>query len=107
MAIGFRDGLGSFTQRMELAQLVRHARQGLCHGGPDGGLAIRDAPDNGHWERLLYLLDQECQRVGSSREQTPGVYDEREQPPSAAPSDPRHTINVGGGRLQCDLVLPH
>ena len=75
MAIGFRDGLGSFTQIMELAQLVRHARQGLCHGGPDGGLAVRDDPDNGHRERLLYLLDQECQIVVSGREQTPGQED--------------------------------
>jgi hypothetical protein len=38
-------------------------------------LAVRDDPDNGHWERLLYLLDQECQIVVSGREQTPGQED--------------------------------
>jgi len=63
MAIGFRDGLGGFTQRMELTQLVRHIRQGLRHGCTDGGLAVRDDPDNGHLERLLHLLDHVCQIV--------------------------------------------
>ena len=75
MAIGFIDGLGGFTQIMELAQLGRHARQGLCHGGTDGGLAVRDAPDNGHRESLLHLLDQVCQIVVGGREQTPGQED--------------------------------
>ena len=72
MAIGFIDGLGSFTQVMELTQLVRHARQGLCHGGTDGGLAVRNDPDNGHREGLLHLLDQVGQIVVGGREQTPG-----------------------------------
>jgi len=63
MAIGFRDGLGGFTQRMALTPLVRHSRQGLRHGGPDGGLAIRDDPDHGHLERLLHLVDPVCQSV--------------------------------------------
>ena len=53
MAIGFIDGLGGFTQIMEMTQLVRHGRQDLGHGSPDGGLAIRDNPDYGHLERLL------------------------------------------------------
>jgi len=75
MAIGFIDGLGGFTQIMELTQLVRHARQGLCHGGTDGGLAVRDGPDNGHRESLLHLLDQVCQIVVGGREQTPGQED--------------------------------
>ena len=75
MAIGFIDGLGGFTQIMELTQLVRHIRQGLRHGGTDGRLAVRDDPDNGHWERLLHLLDQGCQIVVGSREQTPGQED--------------------------------
>jgi hypothetical protein len=72
MAIGVIDGLGGFTQIMELTQLVRHARQGLRHGCPDGGLAVRDDPDNGHLESLLHLLDQLCQSVVGGREQTPG-----------------------------------
>ena len=63
MAIGFRDGLGGFTQRMALTPLVRHSRQGLRHGGTDGGLAIRDDPDHGHLERLLHLVDHVCQIV--------------------------------------------
>jgi hypothetical protein len=33
---------------MEMTQLVRHTRQGLRHSRADGGLAIRDNPDNGH-----------------------------------------------------------
>ena len=63
MAIGFRDGRGGFTQRMALTPLVRPSRQGLRHGGTDGGLAIRDAPDHGHLERLLHLVDPVCQSV--------------------------------------------
>jgi hypothetical protein len=55
MAIGFIDGLGGFTEIMEMTQLVRHVRQGLGHGSPDGGLAVRDDPDYGHLERLLHL----------------------------------------------------
>ena len=55
MAVRFIDRFGGFTQIMELTQLVRHIRQGLGHGGPDGGLAVRDDPDHGHLERLLYL----------------------------------------------------
>jgi hypothetical protein len=63
LTIGFIDGLGGFTQRMELTQLVRHIRQGLRHGGTDGGLAVRDDPDHGPLERLLHLLDHVCQIV--------------------------------------------
>jgi hypothetical protein len=55
MAVGFIDGLGGFTQIMELTPLVRHVRQGLGHGSPDGGLAVRDDPDDGDLERLLHL----------------------------------------------------
>jgi len=55
MAIGFIDGLGGFTQIMEMTQLVRHVRQGLSHGSTDGGLAVRNDPDDGHLERLLHL----------------------------------------------------
>ena len=72
MAIGFLDGLGSFTPIMELTQLVRHAWQGLGHGSTDGGVAVRNDPDNGHREGLLHLLDQVCQIVVGGREQTPG-----------------------------------
>jgi hypothetical protein len=71
MAIGFIDGLGGFTQIMELTQLVRHIRQSLRHGRTDGGLAVRDDPDNGHRESPLHLLDQVCQIVMGGREQTP------------------------------------
>ena len=71
MAIGVRDRLGGFTQIMALTQLVRHARQGLRHGCPAGGLAIRDAPDHGHVESLLHLLAQVCLIVLGGREQTP------------------------------------
>jgi hypothetical protein len=63
MAIGVRDGLGGFTPRRARTPLGRHARQGLCHGGTDGGLAVRDAPDKGPLESLLPLLDQVCQIV--------------------------------------------
>jgi hypothetical protein len=63
MAIGVIDGLGGFTPIMELTPWVRHARQGLCHGGTAGGLAVRDAPDHGPLESLLPLLDQVCQSV--------------------------------------------
>jgi hypothetical protein len=56
MAIGFIDGLGGFTQIMEMTQLVRHVRQGLGHGSTDGGLAVRDDPDYRHLERLLHLV---------------------------------------------------
>ena len=56
MAVGFIDRLGGFTQIMEMAQLVRHARQSLGHGGTDGGLTVRDDPDHGHLERLLHLV---------------------------------------------------
>ena len=55
VAVGFRDGLGGFTQIMEMTQLVRHGRQGLGHGSTDGGLAVRAAPDYGHLECLLHL----------------------------------------------------
>ena len=72
MAIGFIDGLGGCTQIMEMTQLVRHVRQSLGHGSTDGGLAVRDDPDNGHRERLLHLLDQVGQIVVGGREQTPG-----------------------------------
>ena len=63
LTIGFRDGLGGFTQRMELTPLVRHIRQGLRHGCTDGGWAVRDDPDHGHLERLLHLLNHVCQSV--------------------------------------------
>jgi len=72
MAVGFIDGLGGFTQIMKLTPLVRHARQGLCHGRADGGLAVRDDPNNGYLERLLHLLDEVCQIVLGGRQQTPG-----------------------------------
>lgn len=55
MAVGFIDGRGGFTQRMEMTQWVRHGRQGWGHGSPDGGLAVSDAPDYGHLEGLLHL----------------------------------------------------
>jgi len=55
MAVGFIDGLGGFTQIMEMTQLVRHGRQSLSHGSTDGGLAVRDDPDYGYLKRLLHL----------------------------------------------------
>jgi hypothetical protein len=55
MAVGFIDRLGGFTQIMEMTQLVRHPRQGLGHGGTDGGLAVSDDPDHGYLEGLLHL----------------------------------------------------
>src|SRR5438477_2541053 len=55
MAIGFRDGLGGFTQRMALTPLVRHSRQGLRHGGTDGGLAIRDGCSRCYLKPLIKL----------------------------------------------------
>ena len=42
MAIGFIDGLGSFTQIMELTQLVRHIREHLRNGTADRQLAVRN-----------------------------------------------------------------
>ena len=67
MTIGFRDGLGGFTQRMALTPLVRHIRQGLRHGCTDGGLAVRDDPDNGHLESPLHLLNQLCEIILGGR----------------------------------------
>jgi len=55
MAVGFIDGLGSFPQIREMTPVVRHGREGVGHGSPDGGLAVRDAPDYRHLERLLHL----------------------------------------------------
>ena len=75
MAIGFLNGLGGCTPIMELTQLVRHVRQGLCPSGTDGRWAVRDAPDHGHWERRLHLLDPGCQIGVGGREHTPGQED--------------------------------
>jgi len=75
MAVGFIDRLGGFTQIMEMTQLVRHGRQDLGHGSPDGGLAISDDPDYGYLERLLHLAQEYRQIVLGRRQQTPSQED--------------------------------
>jgi hypothetical protein len=57
-AIGLIEGLGGFTPIMAMTQRVRHTRQGLRHSGTAGGLAVADAPNKRHLERLLHLLNE-------------------------------------------------
>src|SRR5262245_5828115 len=58
MAVGCIEGRGGFTPGMAMTPWGRHVRQGLGHGSPEGGWAVRDDADSGPLERLLHLASE-------------------------------------------------
>jgi hypothetical protein len=84
---GFLDGLGGFTPRMAMTHLGRHLREGWGRGSPDGGWAVRAAPDSGPLERLLHLASECRQIVWGGRAPTPSQESLPGEPSAQAPED--------------------
>jgi hypothetical protein len=87
VAVGFLERRGGFTPRREMPPLVRHPRQGLGHGGTDGGWAVRDAPDSGSLECLLHRASERRQVVWGGRQPTPSQESLTGETSAQAPED--------------------
>ncbi len=75
MPVRFVGRPGRLTQVVELAQLMRHARQFLGHGLADRLLAVRDDARDRHWQGLAHLGQQRRQIGAGGGEQAPGQED--------------------------------
>ena len=87
MAVRFGDRLGGLTQVVEMAQLVRHARQRLGHRLADRLLAVRDNAGDGHGQGVAHLAQERAQILGGSREQAPGQQELARQAITQHPQD--------------------
>jgi hypothetical protein len=89
MPVGLEDRMRRLAQEMELAQLMRHARQDLGDRLADGGLTVADHAHDRHAHGGHGLAQQPRQILGPAGEQAAGQHDDAGR---AVADDPQHLM---------------
>ena len=91
--VGLRDGLRSFLEILEVAELVGHLGQHLVHGKPDRLLGIRDDRVDRDGERTLDLA-QQLSQIGGAHTVEAALEQPRTRETVA--HDPEHVLRLVG-----------